>query len=192
MKGIFLDIETTGLDSKIHVPVDIAIIVVDMNNMSELLTYTTCITCEMKDLKKANKKALTLNGINPLCVWNGKGLRVVEGEILELFVKNNLNKSNSFFICQNPCFDRSFFSSIVPLARQDSFDFPYHWLDLASMFWSKVLVKELPSDSFFKNFSPLSKDFIASRLNIPLEPKPHIALNGANHLLACYRKLISL
>ena len=46
--------------------------------------------------------------------------------------------------------------------------------------------KELNKQSSFS----FSKDAIAEKLNLKEEEKPHRALNGVNHLILCYEKLI--
>jgi DNA polymerase-3 subunit epsilon/oligoribonuclease len=60
------------------------------------------------------------------------------------------------------------------------------------MFWAYChLSPGAPKSEFFKEMS-LSKDAIAARLGLPPEEKPHRALNGVAHLLACYRHFMKV
>lgn len=63
---------------------------------------------------------------------------------------------------------------------------PYHWLDLASMYWMVIHEEGSIKDAEIS----VSKDSIARRLNLPVEEKPHRAINGVQHLIECYRALI--
>lgn len=65
---------------------------------------------------------------------------------------------------------------------------PYHWLDLASMYWAKVIAKkkQIPEEL------SISKDKIASVLGLPEESIPHRAVNGVNHLMLCYERICEL
>ncbi|MEG7978802.1 MAG: hypothetical protein NY202_02660 [Mollicutes bacterium UO1] len=48
----------------------------------------------------------------------GKRVEVVREEIKKIFKINNINRDNSLFICQIPCFDRSFFNQIITSSEQ--------------------------------------------------------------------------
>ena len=89
--------------------------------------------------------------------------------------KTSLGSKKALFICQNPSFDRLFFTKIVPTLIQEERLFPYNWLDLASMHWARciregALIQEIG----------LSKDLIARHYAISPEDKPHRALNGVH------------
>ena len=76
-------------------------------------------------------------------------------------------------------------NQIINLKSQEKLKLPYHWLDLASMFFGVNAIKdELPWGS------GLSKDNIARYLNLPEENSPHRAEQGVDHLILCYDKLI--
>jgi hypothetical protein len=66
-------------------------------------------------------------------------------------------------------------------------DLPYHWLDLASMYFVQRLVFEQKKQEFSLK---LSKNAIAKALSLPIESIPHRAMNGARHLLLCYTNLV--
>ena len=136
--------------------------------------------------ERSDPKSLSVNGFTWETLSEGKAENEVREEIIALFNKHTLRRKIAAFICQNPSFDRVFFSQIISPERQDKMGWPYHWLDLASMFWSLAIKekKEYPWDL------GLSKDAIAKSLSLPGEEKPHRAINGVNHLLLCYEKLV--
>jgi DNA polymerase-3 subunit epsilon/oligoribonuclease len=193
-----LDIETTGLDFRVHVPIDIAIVIKDLHNYKTLVEYTSCITCDAKDWDLSDKKALAKNGFNKDCIWQGTEMSHVSKTIITMFLQVGITKSNSFFFCQNPSFDRPFFHDIVSQNEMNELNFPHHWLDLASMFFLKCLSPNCKIGFNTgrgrpeKRSSPLSKDSIAKSLGLLPEEKPHRAMNGVKHLIQCYEALISL
>lgn len=187
MKAIFVDIETTGLDFDVHVPIDIAVAVLDLDDMTSLVTYTACITLDASDWILADKKALEVNGFIPENTLLSKNDWQVGKEIEEFLVKQGVCKDESFFICQNPSFDRPFFLQLISQERMNELNWPYHWLDLASMFWIKFYGSCYPAPSKLS----LSKDSIAKHFGLPPERKPHRALNGVLHLIQCYRYVSS-
>ena len=103
-----------------------------------------------------------------------------------MFNKHGIKRGQAVFICQNPSFDRGFFSQLIPSYEQEKMNLPYHWLDFASMFFSiELFHNKKPWDVGF------SKDKIARYLNLKEEVRPHRAINGVHHLLECFKQLIS-
>lgn len=198
MKAVFVDIETTGLDFISHVPLDVAVAIVDLNTHDEMHTYTSCITCDAKHWEWADPKALAVNGYSkdnfPL---EAKPAWQVGSEIEKFLIKHEVVKGRAFFICQNPAFDRPFFLQLLSQYQMNEHNMPYHWLDLASMYWIKYYGSfwPIPSlDSHYKDLFyeiSLSKDSIAASFGIAPEPKPHKALNGVEHLIKCYEAICS-
>jgi DNA polymerase-3 subunit epsilon/oligoribonuclease len=187
VKAVFVDIETTGLDFDVHVPIDIAVAVLDLNDTSNLVTYTSCITCDAEDWILADPKALEVNGFTQENTRLSKKDWEVGREIEEFLIRHKITKDEAFFICQNPSFDRPFFLQLISQERMNSLNWPYHWLDLASMFWIKFYGCSYPAPTKLS----LSKDSIARHFNLPPERKPHRALNGVLHLIQCYRHVTS-
>lgn len=183
MKAIFLDLETTGLDFDTHVVLDVGIVIADLCNMSCTHAYTACISCDADDWVRADPKALEVNGFNEENHWQlAKKDYLVTDELIEFFSKHDVVKGKAFFICQNPSFDRPFFLQLMSQELMTELNLPYHWLDLASMFWMKEYAQfeDIPQEI------SLSKDTIAKHLALPPEDKPHKALQGAMHLMKCY------
>ena len=191
MRGIFLDIETNGLDNDIHSPLEVCVNIYELHNMTCIAEYSSLDNCsERQWVMQSDPKALLINWITFEEVKDAKMHNEVCEDLAELFLTHEIDKTNSVFICQNPSFDRGFFNQIMPIEIQQELELPYHWLDLASMFWSRIV--DTNRDHIMETPIPLSKDSIAEYLSIPKEEKPHRALNGVRHLISCYRQLFSV
>lgn len=189
MKGIFLDIETNGLDPRQHCPLEIAFIIKHLISGKTLAKYQTMIHVPASLWEKKDPESMKINGITWEKVQQGKTLETCKNEIIELFKTHEIQRQKAYFICQNPSFDRAFFAQIVPVYEQEKRLWPYHWLDLASMYWAKISPEILASSR--KNpLITLSKNHIARSLNLKEEPLPHLALNGVTHLVEIYETLI--
>ena len=195
MKGVFLDIETSGIDCDLHVALEIGLSIYDLHNMECLCGYYSFIKCSEREFVfGSDPKSLKINGITLNDVLNAKDPTDVKNDIIDLFVMYGITKTSSVFICQNPSFDRMFFPQIIPIETQQELELPYHWLDLASMYFARSF------DSIDNPIKPhddstpikLSKDSIAKHLGIPPEQKPHRAFNGVQHLIACYKALFKI
>lgn len=189
MIGIFLDIETTGLDFRKHSPVEIAVVLVDLRSGTELGKYCSLIALTNEEWAKRDLNAISINGFTKEELSAAKDLSNVSAEITELFTHMGVVRGNALFICQNPSFDRAFFSLIVATYEQEKRLWPYHWLDLASMFWVRAVREWVQPEEIDAGFS-VSKDKIAARLGLPPEAKPHRAMNGVQHLLSCYKAVV--
>lgn len=194
MKGVFLDIETNGLDPYMHSPLEISLSVYDLHTMECISGYTSFIECSEREwVVHSDPKALEINGISYEQVKKGKPFEHICGDLVELFLSYEIDKTNSVFICQNPSFDRAFFNQIFPVEIQNEIELPYHWLDLASMYWAKNIdVKKPVNGHSWPRMIPLSKDAIASYYGLPIEGKPHRAFNGVQHLITCYKALMEV
>src|SRR5262249_43527499 len=113
-------------------------------------------------------------------------------QIIHLFSQLKIERGRAVFICQNPAFDRGFFTQLVDIYTQDRLHWPYHWLDLASMYWASIEQKCLQQQAPFPERINLSKNEIARAYNLPPEVEPHRALNGVHHLIACYQAVLGI
>lgn len=192
MNAIFLDIETNGLNPDINSPLEICVSIYDLSSMLCIQEYSSLINCsERQYILSSDPKALEINCISLEEVVNAKMYNEVCKDLTEIFIFNEVHKKNSVFICQNPSFDRIFFNQIMPLETQEEIELPYHWLDLASMYFSRLIDVRKPINVHNSPYLiPLSKDSIASYLGIPPEKKPHRAKNGVHHLIECYIALM--
>lgn len=187
MLVIFLDTETTGLDPGVHRPLEIAFKVREAGTKELLASYSTLIYQPPAVRQAANPNSSAIHGISWDEVEGGKSEKRVGQEILELLQGLLIAKQGGFFLCQNPSFDRAFFNQLIAPELQQSERLPYHWLDLASMYWVYSLIEHAHPVSREED---LSKDRIAAALKLPRERTPHRALDGVNHLIACYDALI--
>lgn len=175
MLGIFLDLETNGLNAFKHRILEIAFQVIDLESGEVKASYDTVVSQSPSAWEKSDPKSLQINGFTFDMLQKGKSEAEVTKEIIELLSALNIRRGNAIFICQNPSFDRMFFNQLIDPETQESLNWPYHWLDLASMYWAKE-----------KGSLALSKNAIATKLGLPEETLPHKAMNGVKHLLLCY------
>ncbi len=183
---VFLDTETTGLNPENHRIIEIAYKVVDSKAKRVVFSYETIISQPLEVWAAADPDSLKISGFIWEDLLHGKIEKVVADEIALDLNHLGLGTSEGVFICQNPSFDRAFFLQIINPDMQESYGWPYHWLDLASMYWALCHKEGVTSIVKEKD---LSKDAIAAHFGIPAEVQPHRAMNGVKHLMACYEAL---
>lgn len=188
MLGIFLDIETNGLDPFQHAPLEIAIQIIDLETGVLQESYQSLISCSHDQWNNRDPESLCVTRFSSLDIESAPTIDQVGADIVELFQKVGIRRGYSVFICQNPSFDRPFFAKLVPVYVQEEKKWPYHWLDLASMYWALYLSKEQKMNS--RGPMSVSKDSIGERFGLGKEPHPHRAMNGVEHLIACYEAVV--
>lgn len=188
MKVIFLDTETSGLDPEKHRTLDIAFKVIDLPSKTLLASYDSLIYQPPEIWAEADEKSMQIHGLTPENTLGGKSEKAVSSEIINDLNHANIGNAASIFLCQNPSFDRAFFNQLISVDLQNEFHWPYHWLDLASMYWATRLHQENTLLQHWKE-KELSKNAIALYFGIPPEEHPHRAKNGVNHLILCYEAL---
>ncbi len=186
MLGIFLDTETNGLNFRKHQMIELAYKILNVETGEMLESYETLLQISYEEWKKSDPLSLEVNGFAWHDLKEGKTPSQVRDEVKLSFKRCAIERGKSVFICQNPSFDRAFFSEIIDSDTQEKLNWPYHWLDLASMYWGKCLMegKVNPWDT------GISKNKIAAALGLPPEIDPHKAMNGVNHLILCYEAII--
>jgi oligoribonuclease len=185
---IFLDTETTGVNPDIHRIVEIAYKVIDSITGKPVISYDSVVAQSREVWANVDPSSLEIHGLTFEEVLNGKSERAIAAEITNDLNKLGLKEKGGVFICQNPSFDRIFFLQMIDAELQDSYGWPYHWLDLASMYWA-IRIKSDPNALKDFNESDLSKDAIALYCGLKEEEWPHRAMNGVNHLIECYEAL---
>lgn len=190
MHAIFLDIETTGLDPKRHHSIDIAFKIIDISKDIPIKEYQSVIRQPPEAWDQRDLTSMKINGYTWEEILTGKGSSEVRSEIIKAFSEVPIQRGAAVFICQNPGFDRAFFSQIVDVYTQESLNWPYHWLDLASMYWAFLSKSYQEKQISFPEVLNLSKNEIAKVFQIPAEKSPHRAINGVNHLIECYQAVI--
>ncbi len=187
MLGIFLDTETNGLDPQKHRVLEIAFKLIDLYTGEEKESYDTLVKVSEKQWEQSDPESLDVCQISFSQTNTGNELSHIQKSVREIFLRYNLLRGKAVFICQNPSFDRVFFAQIMPIIDQETLKIPYHWLDLASMFWGKTMEKSKTQLTPFPWEIGFSKDKIAHFFSIEKEQRPHRAINGVNHLIACYK-----
>lgn len=190
MIGIFLDTETNGLNSQIHKILEIAFKIVDLQSGEVKEEFQTLVTIALEAWEKSDQESLRINGFTWNEVSKGKMPRHVSQSIIDIFTKWGIRRKKAVFICQNPSFDRVFFSQLIDPDTQELLSWPYHWLDLASMYWALSMNKAKQSLGPLPWETGFSKDLIAQQYQLPGEEKPHRAMNGVSHLLLCYKAVV--
>ncbi len=188
MLGIFLDIETNGLNPFQHRPLEIAISLIDLSNGVQKGEYQSLIACTYEDWKSCDPNSLTVNGFTWPDFEKAPSIEQVSSDIQKFFTEVKIQRGKAVFVCQNPSFDRPFFAKIVSPYIQEEKKWPYHWLDLASMYWARYLYLEQSKSG--QEFMSVSKDTIAQRFGLGKEAYPHRAMNGVLHLIQCYEKVV--
>jgi len=190
MLGIFLDTETNGLNLQVHKIIEIAYKIVDLGTGEVKEEYQSIVAQPFEAWEKGDPNSLKINGFSWDEISKGRAPHNLAQHIIDSFTRWGIQRKKAVFICQNPSFDRVFFSQLVNPDTQEMLNWPYHWLDLASMFWA------ISMDRAKNNQGPLpwevgySKDLIAAHYNLPKESTPHRAMNGVSHLLLCYQAVV--
>ncbi len=190
MYGIFLDTETTGLDPRKHAVLEIAFKVVDLSTNELVASYSSIIKLPKTAWKQRDLHSTEVNGFTWEELEMGQPATNVGRDIIDILCRLNVKRENAVFICQNPSFDRSFFSQLIDVYTQEELHWPYHWLDLASMFWAITVDKALKNGERPPEVLSFSKNNIAKTYSLPPEKDPHKAMNGVDHLILCYQKVL--
>jgi len=188
--GIFLDIETNGLNPFKHKVVEIALKIVEMTTGKVVDSYSSILFQTQDEWQNSDLRSLQVNGFNWEDVSMGLLLQDVSQQIQECFAKNKIKRGEAVFICQNPSFDRPFFAQLIDPDHQENLLWPYHWLDLASMHWALALLRKKQENGPYPWEVGITKDKIAKAYQIPSEARPHRAMNGVDHLILCYTAVI--
>lgn len=190
MLAIFLDLETTGLDSKKHCVIDAAFKVIDISTGLEKCTYQSVVIQPVSAWDLRDPSSIEVNGFTWEKIQTGKPADLIKQEIITLFTEVGIERGKAVFICQNPSFDRPFFAQLIDVYTQEALNWPYHWLDFASMYWALLTEKSKEGGIPFPSEMNLSKNAIAKLYNLPTEDRPHCAINGVNHLILCYKTVV--
>lgn len=190
MLGIFLDTETNGLNANKHKVIEIAYKILDVTTGELKAEFQTLIFQPPEIWKTSDLESLKINGFNWDEVKTGLQPSDAAERIKTTFKALEIKRGFSVFICQNPSFDRAFFSQLIDPDEQEKLEWPYHWLDLASMYWAESIRKAQSKEALYPWETGLSKDRIATTFQLPVEKSPHRAMNGVDHLLLCYQAVV--
>lgn len=169
---------------------ELAFQIIDVMTGKVLDTFHTLIKINAKEWACHDPESLKIHGISFDEMQQGASEKEVALAVTYLFSKHKIQRGKAVFICQNPSFDRAFFSQLIAPEKQEELNWPYHWLDLASMFWSMQILHHKLHASSLPWETGLSKDKIAAVYHLKSETKPHRASNGVEHLIACYKAVV--
>ena len=155
-----------------------------------MISYEAIVSQSAEVWAEAEPESLQVNGFTWEQTLSGKSEKVVASEILNDLNRLDLGQKEGVFICQNPSFDRAFFAQIINADLQSHNGWPYHWLDLASMYWGVQLTLNRDFTKQLKEVE-LSKNNIAKCYGLASEKSPHRAMNGVDHLITCYKAIFS-
>ncbi len=186
MLCIFLDTEANGLNPFRHQLLEIAIAIVDAETGVCHETFEAVIQQPRSAWENSDRESLKVNGFTWEEIEKGRPIQEVASIIESTFARRGVRRGEAVFVCQNPSFDRAFFSQLFSTEKQESLKWPYHWLDLASMYWCYAVHKK----QAMPWVTGYSKDKIATVFNLPSEQQPHRAMNGVQHLLLCYKAVV--
>jgi oligoribonuclease len=192
MRAIFLDIEATGLDPIKHRTIDIGFKIVDITENQVLATFQSIVKQSPEAWAMRDPASIDVNGFSWELIIQGKPPDEIGREIIQLFSEWKIERGNAVFICQNPAFDRGFFSQLIDVYTQEKLFWPYHWLDFASMYWALAVQKNKAMQQKFPEKLNLSKNAIAQENNLPPEETPHRAIKGVEHLIQCYEAVLNV
>ncbi len=190
MLGIFLDTEANGLNPKKHKIIEIAYQLIDLFSGELKDSFHSTVSMSSEDWEKSDPESLQVNGFKWEEIERGQNASEVGRQIQASFAKNKIKRGEAVFICQNPSFDRVYFSQLVDPDLQEKLLWPYHWLDLASMYWSEAMKKGALGTGKYPWQTGFSKDKIARAYQLAAEEQPHRAMNGVKHLLLCYQTIV--
>ncbi len=177
---IVLDVETTGTDPLKHSLVSIGAI--DFNKPDRQFYEE----CRMWEGAHVMEEALSVNGMTREQISDPK--KKTEGQIITEFLEW-LNQSEEKTIAgQNPFFDVSFIYSGAARNGADA-KIPRRIIDQHSICWYHMKRRGL-TPPLKEGKTDLNSDVIMEYVGIPVEPKPHIALNGAKWEVEAFSRLI--
>ena len=137
----FLDTETTGLDPDRHRALEIALRVIDSQTMHHIVSYETLIRQSPEVWAEADPRSLKIHGLTKEKLLDGKEERVVESELLSILKGCGLEEGKGVFLCQNPSFDRPFFSQLISQTLQEECKQHSVTLCLSHNFLQKSIVR---------------------------------------------------
>lgn len=192
MLGIFLDVETTGLDASKHRVIELAFQIYHMPTGSKRAMGHYLIKQPREVWDLSDPVSLEVNGFTYGDLTDGITEQEAAASIKALFIQLGIERGKAVFICQNPAFDKVFFAQLISIYTQEELRWPYHWLDFASMYWTLKTRKLIQEGLQWPEKLSVSKDVIAEEYQLPKETQPHRAMNGVEHLINCYRHVVGM
>lgn len=166
------DLETTGVDHHQHEIIELGLVVIRQGDLAIVNEYQT----KIKPLhpETADPEAIIINGYTE-SEWHEA---IPLHQAMMTFSKKTVG---SILLAHNITFDWSFLDQAFRECGLPS-HIGKHRLDLPSIAWAKL---------WRTGLSKLNLRHLAMFLNVPEEPKPHRAINGARTAYEVYKKLMN-
>lgn len=165
------DVETTGLDFRVHEIVDVGLVLVDQTTLDVVDTFSSKV--QPTNLVTATQKALEVNGYNAIDWQNAPSL-------VDVLAAYSAKTVGAVFAAHNVTFDWGFIDEGFRKARvQNRMD--YHRIDMLTLAWSRLRNKGLKK---------LNQNAVAEFLGVAPEPAIHSGINGAMLSYQIFRKLM--
>ena len=126
MLGVFLDTETNGLNPHKHCILELAYKIIDVETGELKAEYEAVIAQTETNWGRTHPSSIEVNGFTWEEISRGSSPEKVAGATITAFAQNGVRRGNAVFICQNPSFDRAFFSQLIDPDLQESLGWPYH------------------------------------------------------------------
>ena len=183
---IVIDIETTGIIPWKNSIIDIGAI--DFNNPDNRFSGQ----CLIREGAEISIKSLEINGydIKQITENNDESFVIKHNDLITEFIKWTEEIDDRTPCSQNPRFDVSFLMEASQIADVQ-WTLGYRSIDLHTTAYNWFLInkREIDLDKY-TNASALSLDRILEIVNLPAEPKPHKAINGASLVAEAYSRLV--
>jgi DNA polymerase III epsilon subunit-like protein len=178
---IVVDVETTGIDPTKHGIIDIA--ARDFNNP----TNTFHCECQLKLGAKINQKALEINGFTKEEITDPK--KPTLKQAVSRFLKWSKKIEDRTIAGHNPDFDINFLHHSARLCGL-KWNLGHRKVDQHSIIYQLALKKGIKIPLTKKKISGFNSDVIMDFVGLPVEPKPHKALNGVTWETEALSRLI--
>ncbi|MEI7825968.1 MAG: 3'-5' exonuclease [Chlorobiaceae bacterium] len=171
---VFVDTETTGLDSKIHVVLEVGILKVDPKTLTVIDEYDATIDPTTLGPFEVSEDALRVNGLDlKELVRTGRPAAEVATRVASML-------RGATFCGQNPAFDRGFLNALLGRFSL-KVDAPYAMLDTASLAWPLLVAGEIDS---------VKLATVCERFGV-MNVAKHRALSDARATFEVYKKLMA-
>jgi len=177
---IVLDIETTGLDPRLHSIVEVGAI--DFNCPGNVFNAR----CQIWEGAEIDLKALEINGLTPKEIQDKSFLTQID--LITGFMNWMENIEDKTIAGQNVDFDIDFINESSARCGLN-FSLGKRKVDQHSIVYAHLLKRNI-KPPLKDGFSEVNSDFIMKYVGIPSEPKPHRAINGARYEAEALSRLI--
>jgi DNA polymerase III alpha subunit (gram-positive type) len=169
----FIDIETTGSLFGYHEIIEVAAIRTSADGKTILNKQHTKLKPQHPERIAPIAKQITHFDIDK---WDNSTTS-------DSTVWNSYKKlwENCIPICHNPSFERAFITLQMMKLEINDIGLGYHWIGTESLFWPWINSEKA---------NRISLSYMLDYFNLPVEPLPHTAMNGANACRLVYIEMM--